>query len=247
MGLWDTWHPKIKQNEMGSDSVGTDQIIDLDVKPEDVASAIIKARMLENFLTRRQVFYDDFMGASLDLTRWAVSGAPGFSNALNSSALWLLPKNVNGSMARVNWNNNRIFALSLLPIMMVKVADNSVGTRTWLFAFYKDATHYIGFSYDTSVDNKFKAVCSDGGSSTVVDTGIVVASHTNYILTIEGTVSPNKITFSIGDVVVAEITTNIPTASFQPWLEVKTLANSAYGAIIDKTLLIQNKSDINPP
>ncbi len=116
------------------------------------------------------------------------------------------------------------------------LTDVYSGNVTSLEADVPTGLHIIGFRYSTAAgDTTWHAVCNDGTTQTAVDTGIAVdtVGHAFGIA-----VSPTSITFTIDNVSVATITTNIPanTVRFGDILSVdnvgltnvKTVAVSAF-------------------
>lgn len=248
--IFDTWHPEIVAGDIAPGAIGTEELEDLGVEPEDVASEILKARMLESLIYRRQIFYEDFLGSALDLYRWTVSGDAGLVYGVQESIIHLQPKAVSNSIARINWGGNGgVSIIQQKPITLIaRIASNSANSQRWRIGLYKDANKYVAFELDTDVSNNWKAVCKNT-TTTSEDTGITAASHTPYWLEIE-IVSNTEVKFSIDNNLVKTVTTDIPAVGgtiMEPLVENETLIASALGIYVDKIFLIANPYSIAPP
>ena len=73
------------------------------------------------------------------------------------------------------------------------------------------AANFIGFRYDANVDTHYQAVCqTDATHQTLVDTGITPSAV--HVLEFQSN-GLGKITFYIQDILVATISTNVPTTN----------------------------------
>ena len=115
-------------------------------------------------------------------------------------------------------------ALGNLQDWLTKIEINgSAGGRYWfgisdqlqsavetVFNSDTPAAHFVGFRYDTNTDTHYQAVCQTSSSNqTVVDTGITPSA----VHTLEFRPSGSSILFYIQGILVATISTHIPTAS----------------------------------
>ena len=94
----------------------------------------------------------------------------------------------------------------------------------------------VYFEYDHT-DTHWKCVCAASSTRTKFTTTVTVAALTFYNLGVEINAAGTEAKFYINDTLVATITTNIPTASYQrtamgAWI-VKTLGSTARAAYID--------------
>lgn len=112
-----------------------------------------------------------------------------------------------------------------LPDFLVKMGTDAsiTNVRIWsalyeaasgLSALTDPATvNVAGFRYDPDAgDTTWKACVSNGSASTVVDTGITVNTSTMYSLRVKF-VTTTQVKFYIDGVLVATITTNVPSSS----------------------------------
>lgn len=101
-----------------------------------------------------------------------------------------------------------------------RILTLSDATNTWTFrAGFSDnllgeATDGAFFRYTDSVNGgRFQAVTRNNNVETAADTGVAVAANTTYRLLVDVNAAGTSVDFYIDGVLVATITTNIPTAS----------------------------------
>lgn len=224
----------------------------MDFRSDGVGAGFTEAQFL-TFLSTRQLFYDDFVGSALQTDIWTLSGDAGFSYTIGNSIVALFPNAAANDIVRINWNGKTVYNSSKQnPITMImRVAFDNALSKRWRLGLYNSATNYIAFELNTSVDNNFRAVTNKAGTPTSVDTGITFAAHTAYLLKIVVT-STTDVKFYIDDdgtgfVLVASITTNVPTVVLEALIEAETLTAAAYGIFLDKVIITANPYSISPP
>ena len=131
-----------------------------------------------------------------------------------------------GGLADGNFN----ISLGILEDWFIKLKIRSIAspTRYWIgfsdqtstnaetvFFSNTPAANFVGFRFSTSAgDSNLQAVCQTGSSTqTIVNTGIAPNTSTPQILEVVPTASGRTITFYINGVLVATISTNVPTNS----------------------------------
>jgi hypothetical protein len=108
--------------------------------------------------------------------------------------------------------------------MKIEIAGTGSSRRFWMgisdqlqtavetiFDSDTPAANFIGFRYDASVDTHYQAVCqTDATHQTLVDTGITPSEV--HLLEFQSN-GVGEITFYIQDILVATISTNVPTTN----------------------------------
>lgn len=146
--------------------------------------------------------------------------------------------------AGTEWNNSNLVQTSWLPQIFIKMKTHSsiAVCRIWMGVFSVEpvaddpATHGLGFRYSTAApDTNWQAWSNDGsGGGTITDTGVAVATSTDYMFAIK-VVSTSSVEFYISTdlgvtyTLVATHATNLPTSTqgLSYWFKIITLENVA--------------------
>lgn len=146
--------------------------------------------------------------------------------------------------AGTEWNNTNLVQTSWLPQVFIKMKTHtSISVcRIWIGVFSAEpivddpTSHGLGFRYSTAApDTNWQAWSNDGsGGGTITDTGIAVATSTDYMFAIK-VVSTSSLEFYISTdlgftyTLVATHTTNLPTSTqgMNFWFKIITLENVA--------------------
>ena len=96
----------------------------------------------------------------------------------------------------------------------IGICDQGVNTFPTVMNSDTPACNFVGFRFSSDVDTNYMAVCqTDGTHQTLVDTGVVASATAVHIFKIIPTVSGTQVTFYIDGVLVATISTNVPSTS----------------------------------
>lgn len=146
--------------------------------------------------------------------------------------------------AGTEWNNTNLVQTSWLPQIFIKMKTHtSISVcRIWVGVFSAEpivddpTSHGLGFRYSTAApDTNWQAWSNDGtGGGTITDTGVAVATSTDYMFAIK-VVSTSSVEFYISTdlgvsyTLVATHTTNLPTSTqgMNYWFKIITLENVA--------------------
>lgn len=169
-------------------------------------------------------------GAGGSFWRIKTSGVSG--NVANLSAP-LLPTDI----IRREWNP--------MFTAVVKMDGAKTNRRVWI-GLIQDYTfadtpgsdegiNVIAFRYSTNVgDTTWKAVCGDGGSDTVVDTGVIVTNSDKFVLKFWVDSDNDTVYFSVNGSTPVSISTNLPATTTQMGMlaSIETLTNAVKGLAI---------------
>ena len=146
--------------------------------------------------------------------------------------------------AGTEWNNSNLVQTSWLPQIFIKMKTHtSISVcRIWMGLFSAEpttsdpASHGLGIRFDTTVpDTNWKAWSNDGsGGGSITDTGVAVATSTDYMFAIK-VVSTSSVEFYVSTdlgvsyTLVATHATNLPTSTqgMNYWFKIITLENVA--------------------
>jgi len=135
----------------------------------------------------------------------AMSGTTGFAINPNRGQLWSTQ-----TLKAVKW---QIIQVDLATVRTWIGLSNIYNGNVGNLVSDTPSIPVIGFRYSTVAgDTTWKAVCTNGTTQTTVDTGITVDSNPHSFGI---SVTPTSIGFTIDDVLVATITTNIPANTVQ--------------------------------
>jgi len=233
--------------KLATDAVETIKIKDLNVTASKLHDDALVDRLIESLLSRRQIYYEDFVGAVLR-DDWAVNGDAGFTVDLYQSNVRLSTAATINSVVRLNWNGRLVYQiLRQKPILVVmNISSPNTGESRWRLGLRFNDDNYVAFEYDTSVDNKFRAVCRSGGVSTSEDTGITISDSVQRVLKIE-IISNTEVKFYVDGTLTNTIATNIPTSILEAHAEVENLIAAFRSFNLDKFLIIANPYWTAPP
>lgn len=190
--------------------------------------------------TPRFHFYDDFVNPIFDTANsWILSGQTW--NFSTSGGATVANANVNSGAIRsttaaVNGRNNTIYTGTNFPFNPANhccfCANIDLGSTTLhnlVVGFYQDATHYITFR--STAGGNIMCDCQNGGLGTMVDSGIAQDTNTKcYKLEIldDGSVNFYYSTTHWEDMTfITNISTNVPSGQFQPYVNHQTNENVA--------------------
>lgn len=228
----------VTATRLAADAVETAKIKDL-----NVTEPKLEFDILHKLLDSSQLFYDDFVGATLR-PEWASSGDPGGSISRANSELTIRTNGVDDEKFRANFGADFPFSQGDKPRVFVrsKVNDTLIHVR---FGLYKDDNNYILFDFDTDVDANWHVKTKKLGVETDIDTG-VAASFVMHEFFFE-VVSAARVEFFIDGALEGTSLTNIPLSELQPWLEVQTRVNAVRLLASDKFLVSTDQSVGAPP
>jgi len=221
--------------------VATDEIAAGAVTEPKLADDILVDRMIESLFKRRDIFYDSFERAVLG-DNWAESGDVGGWSSFGISGLMELNTTpVINKAWRISFGGAIPLSIWDFPKMTVRSIYHSIEVALRII-IYKDADNYIGFRADTSISPNWQTVTRSGGVETVTYTGTPISPGMvpAYELKID-VVSETQVKFYIDNVLKATHTTNIPIATFEPLIEIKTLAPIMKTLWLYKVFILKDK------
>jgi len=241
----------------GSPTTTTQSALDASTKIATTAyvdSAVAAGASTQVDLNKRIIAVQPYLNSS---TMFAYGGSSGNGNASGNgtiiNGLTLAPWTTGSSSGNEAGNylqtggGSYPTVLSLQPIAQVPVALSSTSNvRCWVgFDDVADPggtdtpTNMVKFRFSTSAgDTHWMAYVDNGGTHTVVDTGVAPAANTVQTLKIDCT-NPASLQFSIDGVSVATVTTNIPstTLNMTLGLGITTLTSSSVTLYIGRMYL----------
>jgi hypothetical protein len=167
----------------------------------------------------RAVFWDDWISATYNTRIWAVTGT-GSITSLSSIGGRIRMRADAGASYRLNHgdvggfsigaNANIIWRGSMTP------ATASGGLCECGFqSSTNPTTNYIKWQYAPNTNGNFRCICTSGGTSTTVDSG-VAGDNLDHEFRIETTTG--QALFYLDGVLKATITANVPTGQLQPFV-----------------------------
>lgn len=172
-------------------------------------------RFSSRLVTDVYYFYDDFVGSNWDNRWWSSRGTGG---SVSTQADSVVRVRATANLAYELYQTDKCdFSVAAVASMICRFMISSTASmrgEIGLEAANPDETNNrITVYYDSAVGANWRAQCISGGAATTVDTGI--SADTNFhefeIVTTSGSVK-----FSLDGVLVATITTNIPSTLLQP-------------------------------
>ncbi|GAH65730.1 unnamed protein product [marine sediment metagenome] len=220
---------KVADNAIHHDAL-QDGIVDV-TKTDD---NLLKAEHILNLYKDEQIFYDDFLGSVLR-DDWTGSGdAPGAAT-VDNSAVSITTSAVANEKYRINWNGKGVFDASNNVGKAFFRPRGNLSNVKYSMGMYFDASNYIMFVYDSSVDGNWHAITNKAGTPTDTDTGIAAISNNQKLLI--DLISSASVKFYINGALRATHTTNIPLSVLEPWVEAEALSTSIRTLILDKVIL----------
>jgi hypothetical protein len=178
-----------------------------------------------------------------------VGTATNVDNPLVASGIKLTTAATLNSTAGVTPDTASQLVPAWAPMFYAQVTTDTdiTNIRLWAGLFSGDpaaitsptALNCVAFRYDTGTDGTaFWRVLSSANSATptLVATTSAIAASTQYTLRIESNVSNSSYRFFVNDVVVATVTTTLPTYNqgMSPWVRITALAAVAKSVIFSR-------------
>lgn len=234
---------EIQDGAVGTSKLSTDAVETVKIKDANVIEPKLEFDILRKLLDSRQLFYDDFFGATLR-PEWAFSGDPGGIVSRANSSLSLRTNNVNGNKLRANFDTDLPLSIGDKAIVFLRGTPTITNIHI-RFGLYADDNNYILFDFDTDVDGDWHIKAKHLGAETDSTTNVAAVNAVQEFLF--QVLSPTAIQFYIDGIPRGIISTNIPTTSLQPWIEVQTRNATARTFKTDKYIFSADPSVGVPP
>lgn len=182
----------------------------------------------------RAYFLDDFCGAYYDNGTWAI-GTSGTSSAAKIGGVGGILELIaeGGEYAvEMTFSSRRIYNKSQKPFIRwyIKCPDPTSLLLNIGFLDTSAWNNWVLWTADPPDHTNWRARASNGGSETVVDSG--VAPNTSWHLC-EILMDTGQCFYLLDGVLYATITTNLPTVNMTPYIYLKTLGANDRNALID--------------
>lgn len=233
---------EIQDNAVSAGKIGADAAITVKVKDKNITKPKLEDDILHLLLKDRQLFYDDFLGATLR-SEWAASGDPGGSSLRDSSRVLIKTSAVNDEIYRLNFNDIYPTSQGDNPKVFCRCFPQATLVHARL-GLYFDANNYMLFDFDTDVDGNWHAKIKEVGAESDFSTG-VVATNTMKSFLIDHT-QPNEVKFYIDGALTNTLINLVPLVRLQPLLEIQTRTPAARTLTVDKFILSADDS-VGPP
>lgn len=228
---------EIKDGAVGTGKLATDAVETVKIKDANVTEPKLELDILPKILYNRQIFWDDFLGVTLD-DAWRANGDAGGSVAIiDLSEVQIGTDGDANDFYRLDWEPHHGVDMSGGRGRCVVRATPLFATNQSIFlGIYRDANNFVGFRVDTAVSPNWYAVSKAIGVETAVDTGIVATATQKKFDIFYPTVG-GDIEFRIDDVLKTTITTNKFVAKGHLCLKVQALAAAARVLTIDLAMV----------
>jgi len=228
--------------ETGSWKIKKDLVPDAD-DSRAVGSLAYRLRTLYSMLVResRAHFRDDFHGQALD-GRWRLTGT-GSSGAIvadvDGGVYSVGCSSGSGNYGQLDWNGKRAFRHSKNAEFWANIALQQTVQLTVRVGLYKDATHYIYLENDpvASAVNWY-AKSHNGSTPNSVDTTILGSTA---VRDLQIRCASGHIYFDVDGVNKVDMTTNIPTDYFEPFIYCYSKESAVKAVYLDWVDVVQDR------
>ncbi len=171
---------------------------------------------------------------------WTAGGTSGTATIENSTSWpYALISTTSTASRSITLTFARSFDLSQPCGLEGYFQTNSATNTRWFFGWRKDATHYLGFIFDTDYSStNIYFGWADGGGDNIIDTGVDISTSVPKRYTMMrkgGTVSASTLHVAINNAPVTFMADNppAPTTEYYPYISLENKASAE-----DKTIYI---------
>jgi hypothetical protein len=164
---------------------------------------------------------------------WTAAGTSGTAEILNTTSWPSAHISTTSTASRsITLTFARMFDLSQPCGLEGYFQTNSATNTRWFFGWRKDATHYLGFIFDTDYSStNIYFGWADGGGDNIIDTGVDISTSVPKRYTIMrkgGTVSASTLHVAINNAPVTFMADNppAPTTEYYPYISLENKASA---------------------
>ncbi len=158
-------------------------------------------------------FFDDFGAGSLDTRVWGYGGTAGGSAtklAELAGQIRITVGSTEGDEYYLSQSTKKNYDISKLCFSAWRIKVEDTTNFSAQFGFSVDPTHYIQMQANSYVSANWVCVCKNGGSTTQTISSTATDTNWHEIQIIGST---SEFSFFLDNVLLASITTNIPTGN----------------------------------